>query len=345
MVIMKRILKFLLSLAIGLAVFLIVMHRVGLGNVKDALLLFFNFAGLSVVFLTFLFVVVGVWKWRFILKTQGHTFSFKELAPLWLLDFSMSYLTPFVFFGGELFRMYFTKKKLPSLSWKKTMSSIAIDKLLDATVFFVFLIAGFVAFAFYGRFPTSAWGITAGVFVGALLFLLLFFYFKRMRRESVVEWGLKLIGIKREKIEKKNGKVVFQAEQEVFNFFSWKRKAFWQGLGLTFLRYILLLLRCLVLIFFLTGTLSVLKPLAVYGFANLMALTPLPATLGVLELGEGFAFSVLGLGFGKGTVFSMVWRGGDLLLALVGVVFLIKFGANLAGTKILKFFEKQGHNS
>lgn len=338
---MKRLIKFSLFLLLGLAVFLIVLGRVGPENIIQALSLFLGLEGLVIILITLLFVFFGIFKWRLILKDLGHSFSLKQVSPLWLLCFTISYLTPFSVFGGEFFRIYFTKKRYPAVSWQKSMASVAIDKILDATVFFVFMIVGLLVFAFYGRLPSSF--MVAGVFVVAaiLLFLLLLFYFKRLQSKSALEWALKIVGVKKEKISNhKNGSTIFEAEKEVFRFFSPRHKALWKALGFTFLRYLFLFLRGAVLIFFLTGSLNLFKSLAVYGFANLASLTPIPATLGALELGEGFVFKVLGFGFGTGTVFSMIWRGADLLLCIAGLVFLVKFSVDLASEKLLNFFDK-----
>lgn len=337
---MKKILKFLISLVIGLVIFLIVMQKVGLGNIKEALLLFFQFEGWVIILLTFVVACIGIFRWKLVLGAQGHRLSFKKLSPLWLVGFSMSYLTPVAFLGGEFFRIFFTTKKIPAVPVKKTVASVVVDRILDATVFFIFLIAGMLAFAFYGSFPTSIMGISIIVVALLLLGLLLFFYFKRFRRESILEWFLKTFKIKSRFFSDKNG-VFFEAEKEVFHFFSLKHKAFYKALLLTLLRYGLLFLRCAILVLFLVGNIGVFKSLAIYGFANLAGLAPIPATLGALELGEGFAFGVLGLGFGTGTIFSMVWRAADLLLALIGLVFLIKFGTRVVQDKVLKVFEKK----
>ncbi len=339
----KHALKFLISLAIGLAVFLIVMAKVGLGNIRDALALFFNLQGLAMIGITLLFAFFGIYKWRLILRKLGHKFSLRDLSPLWLLGFSLSYITPFAVFGGEIFRIYFTRKRFPEVNREKAMASVAIDKILDATVFFVFLIVGLLTFAFYGRFPSSVWGVGVVIIAGGLLLLLGLFYFKRWQKQSALEWLLGLLGVEKHQVANgsKGGTAIFEAEKQVFHFFSFRQKALWQGLGLTFLRYGMLFLRCIILIVFLTGTVGVLKPMAVYGFANLASLTPMPATLGTLELGAGFAFKVLGFGFSAGTIFGMVWRGADLLLVLIGLIFVIKFTMLFAQDKLFYFFKKK----
>lgn len=339
---MKKALKFLTFFVVGLVVFFLVIQKVGLHTIKQALSLLFSAEGLVILFFTFLFALLGVMKWRVILKEQGHSFSLRQLSPLWLVGFAMSYITPFSLFGGEIFRIYFTKKKFPHLKWEESMASVAVDKLLDATVFFVFLVVGLVAFTFFGKISTSYLIIGILIIAGGLFALLFLFYFKRYKKESVLEWLINLVGMKKSRFVngKNNNSAIFQAEKAVFQFFDIKKKSFRKALGLTILRYIMHFTRAVFLLAFLVGNVSILKSLAVYGFANLATLTPMPATLGALEIGEGIAFKALGFGFSNGTVFSMVWRGADLFLTLAGIVFLIILGAKLAEQKVLKFFSR-----
>lgn len=339
---MKRFLRFFIFFFIGSAVFLIVLNKIGFGHFNQAMGLFLSWQGLVIILFALLFVFLGVLKWKFILKSQGYVFSFRQLSPLWLICFSISYLTPFAILGGEIFRIYFTQKKLPQLPREKNISSVAIDKLLDTTVFFVFLIIGVLVFSFYGRFPTSFFGVSAIIVAGAFLALLLFFYFKRFKKQSIVEWFLQKFSINKERlVNGKNGPSILEAEKDVFAFFSLKKKAFWQALSLTVARYLGQILRCFLLIFFLTGSLSFLKTIAAYGFTELASLTPLPATLGALELSQGLAFSGLGFGFNLGAVFSIIWRNADLLLCLFGLIFVVKFSSLLIENKVSKMLNKQ----
>lgn len=336
---MKKLLQFLLFLAIGLAVFFVVMAEVGFEPIEQALLLFFNLEGLAVILLTFLAFLPEVARWRLVLKTQGQDIPAKGLFKLWLIGFSMSYLTPFAMFGGEVFRIYFLKKRFPAVPWEASMSSEACGKILEATVFFLFLIAGIVAFLFYGKLPATVTYIGVFLIAAALFGLLFLFYFKRWKKESAFEWVLNFFCLKKERITNgESGKAIFEAEKEVFRFFSLKNKALWQALCLTFLWAFLRFARIFFLLFVLAGNTGLLKTLAVFGFVNLAAITPLPANLGALELGVGLAFQVLGFGFSQGAVFSIIWRAADLVWCLAGVFLLVVFSAKVAEQKLLKFF-------
>ena len=315
------------------------MGRAGWDKLSEAFVLFLSVKGVIIILLTFAIAAISVLRWKLILRAQGLDTRVKDLGKLWSVGFAMSYLTPVALFGGEAFRIYLTKKKF-NFSWEKSAASVVIDKILDSTLFLMFLIAGILAFVFYGYFPSAMMAWLVSLVILGLLGLLLLFYFKAVNRESVLEWFLKVFGIKKEKFKNTtNGKIIFDTEKEVIRFFSPKRKAFWNGLGLSFLRYFLLFLRAGIIIFFLKEGVEVFRVLAIYGFANLALLFPLPAGLGSLEAASAFSFGNLGLGFATGTIFGMVWRGADLFLCLIGLVFLVKFGADLAGMKILGFID------
>ncbi|MCD6500593.1 flippase-like domain-containing protein [bacterium] len=336
---MKKIIKFLIALSIGVSLFWFVMRRAGWEKLNEALTLFLSSKGLIIVLLTLIIAAISILRWKLILRAQGLDARVKDLGKLWSVGFAVSYLSPVALFGGEAFRIYLTKKKL-NFSWEKSAASVAIDKILDGTLFLMFLIVGILAFLFYGYFPSRMMAWLVALIILGLSGLSLFFYFKAMNRESVLEWFLKLFGVRKEKIKNtKNGKIIFDTEKEVIQFFSPKKKAFWKGLGLSFLRYFLLFLRAALLIFFLKEGIEVTRVLAIYGFTNLALLFPLPAGLGSLEAASAFSFGTLGLGFGTGTIFGMVWRGADLFLCAIGLVFLVKFGADLAEVKILQFID------
>lgn len=337
---MKKILKFLIAFTIGLFIFWLVMRIVGWDKINKAIILFSGFEGLIIILLTFIAAIIGVFKWKLILQSQGLDIPTRELGKLWFAGFAISYLTPVSLLGGEAFQVYFLKKKF-NLSWEKSAASVIIRRILGGTFFLIFLVAGISAFCFYGYFPSKIviWFVL--LVTGGLLGLLSFFYFRVLRKKSILRLLLKFLGIKKEKIENnKNGKIILGIEREVVRFFSLKNRAFWKSLSLGFLRYFLLFFRAALLIFFLGEGIEVLKVLAVYGIANFALLFPLPAALGSLEAAGAFSFNALGLGAGQGTIFAIVWRAADLFLCLVGLIFGIKLGLNLAERKILEFVDR-----
>lgn len=322
------------------------MEIVGWETIQRAFMLLFSVNGFIVLILTFLAIFIGVWRWKMILKAQGYAIPYKSLVKFDLVGFAVSYLTPIALFGGEAFRIYFTKKKFKFLSWEKTIASVAIDKIIDSTMFLMFVIAGIISFALYGYFPTKAISFFVYFIVGGLTGLLLFFYFKTSRRESILGWFLKILGVKKEKIKgTANGKLMFSVEKEVFRFFSSQGTQVLESFLISFAKYLLFFVRSAFLLFLIKEQIGVLKDLVVYSFSLLPSLLPLPASLGGLEASEVFIFRVLGLGSGaSGAVFSMVLRGADLLACLVGLFFFLKFGLKITETKVFDFFDNLQSN-
>lgn len=338
---MRKILLFLISLVVGLAVLGLVSSQIGIGKIGQALSLFPNQGLILIVGLVALIVLVGVWRWKFILKTQGYNLSFSKLGPIWTAGYAITYLTPIAILGGEVFMIY-SLRKIFSLPWEKSISSVFINRILDATIFFPLLILGILIFpTLTGFLPVAKVLIIGGAMTALLGGLLAIFYFKSFKKESVLEWIFKFFGIKREGIEaNRKGKLMFDTEEEVIHFFGLKKKVMWEGIGISVLKYGLIFIKFWLLIYFFGGGTSILRTISIYGFHNLACLVPIPAMLGSLEVAESLVFEGLGLGANLGVAFSFLLRGVNLLVCLIGLIFLVKFGAKIAKTKILGLVKK-----
>jgi len=338
---MRKIFFFVLSLIIGLVAFGFITSRVGVGEIAKAFALFPWQGLVLILFLTFLISAVSILRLKFILKTYGHEFSFPEVGGIWASSFAISFLTPIAVLGGEFFVIY-ALRKVYSLSWKRSIAVAFINKIMDATIFLPFLILGLLVFPVLSGFFPGGKIIILGAGVAAFFVVLLsLFYIKSMRKESVLKVILKLFGMSEKKIrEKKGGKIVFEAEKEILDFFGLKKKKTWIAIGLAVLKYLLVLIRCWLLIFFFQGGLSILKALSIYGFFNLASLIPVPAMLGSLEIAESIAFSGLGIGSNVGIAFSLLIRSMDILIVLAGIVLLIKFGMKIAQMKITNIIDR-----
>ena len=338
---MRKAFLFLLSLIIGLAIFGLATSKVGFEEIGEAFALFPNSGIIVILLLTFLIALVGTWRLKFILQAQGYDLPFSKLTEVWFTGFAISYLTPIAVFGGEVFMIY-SLRRFFSLSWEKSSAAVFIHRVLDATVFFPLLVFGVFSFSYLAGFmPTAKIMVAGGIVAAFLIFLLAMFYLKSFRKESPLEWFLKLFGMNRKKLaQREGGKLILAAEEEIVDFFGLKRKEMWQGLGISLLKYLLIVLRCWLLILFFQGGTNILNALTAYGFFNLATMVPVPAMLGSLELAEGLAFEGIGLGANIGIAFALVLRAMDVLLCLIGIILLIKFGAKLVKIKIIEIIDK-----
>jgi len=338
---MRKIILFLVSLLIGLSLFGLVTSSIGIDEIAKAFSSFPVEGLVIILFISFLIVLVGIWRLKFILKTQGYYLSFWKVAEIWFGGFTISYFTPIAIFGGEVFMIYGLKKAF-SVPWEKASAAVFIHRVLDATIFFPFLVIGLFTFPFLaGTFPKTKVIIAGSIVAAIIIFLLAIFYIKTFRKESTLEWFLRLFGLSRKKLQnQKGGELVLGAEKEILSFFGLKKGRMWKGLAISLLKYFLILIRCVMLIFFFGGSWHLLRALSAYGFFNLATLVPVPAMLGSLEIAESIVFSGIGMGANVGVAFSFVLRSMDLLCAMIGFLLLIKFGIKLIKIKIGEFIDK-----
>lgn len=149
---MKKFLLFLTSFFIGLAVFILVIRKIGWRNIIQALSLFNSLGGVAILIVTCLIYLVSIWKWRFVFKTQGYNLPKFSLGKIWIAGFTIRYLTPIALVGGEAFRIY-SIKKFFSIPWEKNIAATFIDKLLSLSIFSLILILGIFSFFLLADFP------------------------------------------------------------------------------------------------------------------------------------------------------------------------------------------------
>ncbi|MBL7150911.1 flippase-like domain-containing protein [Candidatus Microgenomates bacterium] len=318
-----KVLNFFISLLIGVGLLVWIIQFVGWLEIKSAFLIFTGWQGIIIVLLTFLLLFVGSWKWQVILKSLGHNLSHRQLLPPYLVGFSMNYLFQMIIVGGEIFRTYILKEKY-AVPWKKAVSSVIIDKILEVTCFILSVLAGLAFFIFKIGLPSGDIALIIGGFLFLLTAAIGFFYFKSFKKESIAKPLANFFRYK----GLPNGDIL-EIEKETFSFFKLKKIAFWQGLGLASLRVAITWLRVWVLILFLGKGIGFLSSLSVLGFAYIAMGIPIPADLGVHEAIQVFAFNALGLGAGAAPAFAMIQRGAQLIIAFIGIIIFFKLGMGL----------------
>ena len=323
----------LLSLLIGVLLFCIVIEWVGWKEIKEAFFVLLSYKGLVILALTVSAWLVAFWRWRFILSSQGHSFSFFKLGEIFFAGQAVIYFfQPPAYFGSEILRAYAAEKNL-SVPREKSFASIFIERILATTAYLVFLILGVVAFLFLTGLLFKDFLIIIAILIGLAVAGLTVFYLTALRKKSVFRILLKIFRIRKIK----DDGILKKVEREISLFFDFRKAIMWKGLSIALLRSLLLFLRCWFLVFFLRGEMGILVPLVVMFFLNLSYLFPLPAGLGILETTQVFAFGSLGLGAATGVAFSFVIRGTEIVMSLFSLVLLIRLGMKLSIKNIEKY--------
>jgi len=241
------------------------------------------------------------------------------------------FLAPILLLAGEVFRGYVLREK-KEIPWSKGMASVLIDRILEWTVNLTIIFLGVLFFLLIIGLPPIKLLI---IFGGVFLFFtggIGYFYFKTFKGESMVRAILKALGLFR--LNQANS--ILDIEKEIFSFFKLKKISMWKSFGISFLRAGVMYLRVWLLIVFLGKEISFLPVLSILGFTYLAAIIPIPTALGSHEAIQTFTFNSLGLGAPLAAVFTMIIRGAELILALVGVIILCRLGVGLIKNKLLK---------
>ncbi len=312
----KKIFILFLSLILGLAIFFRVVNNIGWQAIQNTLYVFTGLHGLIILILTFLSVVVGTWKWQEILG-RHYKIPFQKLFGFYLAGYSVMFFAPIIFWGGEFLRAYALKERY-AVPWPKSMASVGIDRILEWTINLAIIFAAGFILIFSTGFPLERLTvILAGLFMG-LLTILAFFYFRCIRKESIVELLM----------SSKQNQVV-DTEKEIFSFFKVKNMAMWRAFFITLIKSLILYLRAFLLIMFLGKKIGVMVVFSIFGFSYLATVVPLPAALGIHEATQIFVFKSFRLENYTAAAFTMTLRWAEIFIAFFGIIVICFIGAEL----------------
>jgi len=332
---MKKLFLFLISLFVGIGIFLWIGKTVGWQEIKSALLIFTGFHGIVIFIFTFLIMMLGAWRWQEILIAQNVRVSFFDFFKSFLAGFSVMFLAPVLLWAGEVFRGYILRRK-NKVSWTQVMTSVFIDRVLEWTVNLIVIVLGSLYFLYKIGLPSRNLLIIFGTVFSVFFLAISYFYFKVLKRESIIHFLFKISGFK----NSKKDNALFETEKQIFDFFRWENKKLQKTLTISFLRAGAMLLRAWVLIIFLGKNIGLLSSLSILGFTYLASMIPIPTSLGSHEAIQSFAFSSLGLNVSTATVFTMIIRAAELLFALAGLVIVLKTGVVFIKNLFFKKIEK-----
>jgi len=325
----KGVIYFLITIFISGILIYFVFKKIGIREIWEEFLSF-PFLGIFLVsILTLFFVLIGIWRWKVILQYEKKNISSKDLIPLWMAGFAISYFTPFAIFGGEGAKIYYLKKNF-FLPWKVGIISVFIDKIFEVSIFFLIIILGIIFFILKTlTFPSRFWSLFLIILFPVIALLL--FYVRAFKKQSIIRLFEKPL---KSFINEKATNEISCYEEGIFDFFKTSNKNMWKVLLLSFLKGIVNWLRSWAILWFLGIRVNGMITLSVMAFTNLSYLFPLPAALGSHEALQVFSFSLLGLPGEKAIAFTMILRAFDVLVATLGVLMAFRLGTKWARGKI-----------
>lgn len=282
--------------------------------------------------------VFNTFCWKYLLREMGGRTKFLPLFDVWLGGFALSFLTPIALLGGEAAMVFGINKKF-NISWQKGTASIIIFRMLNLSVILLFLLTGIFCFLSSTGLISGNILLTSILATVGLALVLTVFYYRCFKKKSFLKPIFKIFG-KKYISKNQNAQDMLEIENEVFSFLKPKNKAVLKlFLGLLLTNAVLNLIRFWFVAYILTGNfLNLLQILAVFAFVHVAYILPIPAALGSLEASQAFVFASLGQGANVGTAFSLIVRGAELFITLMGLVSLARMWFRLESIKL--FFQK-----
>lgn len=334
----KQKMLFFVSLILGLGIFIWFGRVVGWEEIKESFSVFNIYQVIFILFLSFVVIFIGNWRWKEILKDSGENVSFWSLIKIYLGGYAIMYLFPIIIWGGEGYRVYRLSKD-NKISWRKSFSSVFIERILEWTANIIVILLGLAFFLFNFYLPSKELAIAFGISFLIFVSFIGYFYFKAIGKKSIIRQVCSIFSKK----EIKDDNSFLVVEEDVFNYFDLKNKAFYKGMGISFLRAFAMQVRAWILISFLGGVVGFLPSLSILGFTYLSSMIPIPTALGSHEAIQYFAFGSLGLPVSIVTAFTMIIRGAEVIISSIGIIFILKTGFNFLGNKIIKNNNEQNN--
>jgi len=337
---MKKFIFITIFLSIGLVLFVAAIEKVDL----EQILLIISYLNLGefliVLLIFFLSIIIGIFRWILILKSENYfNPPFRKVFIAKIVGASINYLTPICFAGGEPFKAYILKEEA-KIPLDKTISSIVISEAIHLSVILFFIILG--VFSFIIGYATLSL-LTVLILISAVFFCLTIFYLfysktlnKKKGEKGFFTFFIDLLGLDRFKTINGYKEKMIETEEKISHFFKTKKGDLLGAIALSFVEITLIILANWLIILFLGTRLDLKEIFSIFGVMNISFLFPIPAALGIFEFSQGFLFDILGIGAINGVAFSLINRLVMLIVACLGILFLIHFEIKILSAKIVE---------
>jgi len=275
------------------------------------------------IFLLALFPILNLFlwslRWRMVLESTGAKKpSLKPLFKARLGGMAVSYITPGANYGGELIRPLVIRKEA-GISFKRGVTSLIIDRLIEGIVLGFLLVLGSTVFFAKGN---VFWAVFCLVF-GSLIGFGFFLFLKVEVLKKLLCWASKFSFLKKSSY-KISQKIEFIGCRS-HDFFRSPDKTFWFCVLLTLGYFLNLALQLKFFLFFVGRDIffpEVIIARIITGFGGFF---PTPASLGFYETAYVLGFSSIGLPLQLGLGFSLVNRFFDFIFVMLGMILMLPY--------------------
>jgi uncharacterized protein (TIRG00374 family) len=343
---MKKFIFYSITLLAGIIIFIFVVREVGTNEIFETISAFSYWKWLVVIFVGLISFFIGVERWRYIIKAlTGKKLSFKFATYAKTIGWTISYITPISYIGGEPHKVYLLKQEA-DIDWGPAGASVFIDEVLDLSMALLFLIIGAIFLFIKFSVPRVLFFVLAGS-IGTLVILWLVFWRQTHTGKGFMSFFIQLLRL--DKIKWVNGiqEKIKIVERQTADFFKNHKRQFFVALSLAFSERIVLITTFWLIVEFLGQHTNIFQIMGIMALTVAVNFLPLPASLGGQEASQTVVFNLFGLGPATGLVFSLILRILCIGGVVVGLLFLLNFEFKIIkqklaalGERLTNFFSK-----
>ena len=335
---MKKSLFSFATLIIGLGIFIYAIKMIGPQLILD------QFKTLEpkqiVIFLivSSMLVTALIFKWKMVLKTMGYDISFFNLLMYRQMGYSIGYVVPSFYIGGQAIKAFFLRKhKVPT---GDAVASVLIDRALEIPLNFLLACLMFFLALTTLNLPQYMVIILATLLAMFIAVGVTFFY-KVFRKEYMFYRLFEIMNLGRFKKMKKIRLRLKETEDTLIKFFHHRKRFFPMALLFSMLLWLLMMLEfntALMIVGFEATLTQVYLVVVMTGFAMMF---PVPASIGVMELSQIAIAIMVGIPAPVAVALSLLIRTRDFLWIIMGIGSYFHHGTSYVKTLMRDIEEKK----
>ncbi|MBW2971060.1 flippase-like domain-containing protein [Candidatus Woesearchaeota archaeon] len=339
---MKRILVSVGAFVLGLVLFLFIISQVGLSQVIQQYEQTDHRHLILYIMISVSIIAVLILKWEMILRAMGHKISFLNLLLYRQMSYSIGYVVPSFYIGGETIRaLSLTRHNVPT---SKAIASVFLDRAVELP--FYFLLACIMFFFTLTRFavPKSVM-IILGVASLYLIFICLNFYYRMFNKQYVLSRHPLLRLFSKTKRVRTLQRKIRIVERNLIRFFNNNRKTFFFSLMLTSLLWALMIAEYKMGLLVVGYRATIIQIYLIVTMTGIAMMIPVPAVLGVMELSQVAVATLVGIPVQVAVALSLLIRARDILWVLSGILAYLYHGTSYMKDLVIDLRNnKNGHS-
>jgi len=261
-------------------------------------------------------------RWWLLLRGQGHHVPLGPLFAYRLAVFGLSYFTPGPHIGGEPLQVLLVERR-HGVPRPVALAAVALDKAIEFSVNFTFLLLGIAAVLRWRIVPADAGRQALGLAAALLVLPLLYLTATAFGRDPLARLVHALAGSRplaraRPRLLAAAGTLA-ESERAAGNFYRRSPGLFVAAVAVTLVSWALLIGEYWLMIHFLKIDLTLPQLVTTLTAARIAILLLLPAGLGALEGSQALSFAALGLDPAVGISAALLIRARDTVVAAFGL--------------------------